>query len=126
MPIPELEILQTLALIYHGLAPGFLRVDLRVAADALRRLQRVGFKRREIDGQTDSVRQCLGYLLDRTQAPVGMSSMGPLLYVLRDVNDRDTAKAISEVTELTGAAFLGTYPGQNEPYVISGSLDDDR
>jgi beta-ribofuranosylaminobenzene 5'-phosphate synthase len=116
-PIPRAEILSTLALVYHGIIPAFLTADLPLLRESLSRLHKVGFKRRELVGQTSIVRTVYTALSDLPNAAVGLSSMGPLLYVI--VHERELATASGSLQRLSsqyGASLLGVAKGRNRGF----------
>jgi beta-ribofuranosylaminobenzene 5'-phosphate synthase len=114
-PIPEIEAYRTMALMYHGVVPAISMGDLHALSSAINSLQHVGFKKREVAGQGRSVEALLTALQEETGLPVGMSSMGPLLYALLDKSDHQGLSALSKVCERFNAEFLGTCSGWNSP-----------
>ena len=111
-PIPRLEALETMALLYHGVLPAFRLDDLRLLAESLSGLGQVGFKRREIDRCGDVVSSLLGELHAKGYA-AGMSSMGPLVYVVIAGDNPAAAAAVEAIGTAHGAAWLGIHAGQN-------------
>ena len=80
-PIDRLEVLEQLALVYHGMVPAVLEEDLEGFGESLRAFSALGFKAREISAQSPAVSDIMSAL--REVAPcVGMSSMGPLIFTL--------------------------------------------
>lgn len=82
-PIPAQEVWKAVTIAYHEAIPALDAGDISAFGNALRDLSTVGFKRREIDGQSVSTRSLLSVLQEATPC-AGMSSMGPLLYVISD------------------------------------------
>lgn len=91
-PLPKVEALETMSIMYHGVIAGLATEDRSLLRQALVELHRVGFKSRELLGQSEATKSMLRYLQANTDFPVGMSSMGPLLYaVIRKGDHRATS-----------------------------------
>jgi beta-ribofuranosylaminobenzene 5'-phosphate synthase len=84
---------------------------------ALRRLQEVGFKAREIAARTDFTRRLLSDLHDCGLA-AAMSSMGPLIYVIVGEDDHAAIETIKQLCASCGAEWLGVCEGHNSGYAI--------
>jgi len=106
-PIPKAESLAAIALVHHGLAPGFLTGDLQSVRAATAEIQLVGFKRREVEAQSDQVRGLLSSLAEIDSVASGLSSIGPLVYAIHDAADTDALLAIKRQATAVGAEFLG-------------------
>ena len=106
-PLPREEVLETLALIYHGVLPSIVTEDLNSFAHAITALQRIGFKAREIatqpPGGADLIRN-----LDSPCRVVGMSSMGPLIYIIDKRGHSDTVRRVSSTAEVVGEFSIPT------------------
>lgn len=96
-PIPGDEVLHTLALVYHGVVPAIMRADLGVLAESLARIHQVGFKLREVDAQSQVVRDLYYELLRLDLGPVGISSWGPTIYIITRAKAERSAEAISAI-----------------------------
>lgn len=80
---PHEEVLRALAKLYHELIPALLEDDIDRFGVALHDYQFLSLKRREIGAQPPTVVELIEHL--RTVYPVvGMSSMGPTLFVMSD------------------------------------------
>ena len=105
-PLPSDEIRQVIQATMCGLVAAVQGDDLDLAGEALEVILRMGFKRIEILGQPPVVGNLIADVRLQTGLPVGMSSMGPLVYVLC----RDGDSAIDKVYECAsraGAEVLG-------------------
>lgn len=111
-PIQAEEARDAMALLHHGVLPGFAAVDLPLLATSLRDLTHTGFKRLEVQRCGPPVEELLADL-HRAGHAAGMSSMGPLVYVIVDRNDGPTASAAVAVAASHGAEWLGWYDGLN-------------
>lgn len=108
-PIPDHEVKDAISIVYHGIVPGILTEDLGVLSESLADFHDVGFKRREVDGQTKDVKSLLNSLQSLPDVAAGMSSMGPLVYAIC------RKSAVPDLPELNnGLEVLGTYAGRNQ------------
>jgi beta-ribofuranosylaminobenzene 5'-phosphate synthase len=88
-PTSRVETLHQIAALYHGIVPAVLESDLNGFAHALREFQQVGFKARELSAQPHSVQSTLSSLWNEGAA-VGLSSLGPTVFVVTATNDRSS------------------------------------
>jgi len=112
-PIPAQEVFQTIALAYHGLAPAVVTNDLRLLRDILTSLHRIGFKRRELRGQSASVNLVIRRLRQRNDCAVGLSSMGPLVYAVAEADNRYFSRFVESLCQDGAAEMLGSVAGRN-------------
>lgn len=110
-PLPDEEVLRTLAAIHHAIVPAFYEHDLRALARGLDDLSEVGFKRRELDAQPDSQRVRL--LVSSAGYACGMSSVGPLVFAVADHGDSAAGITIKKLGESAGAEYLGAFIAEN-------------
>ena len=104
-PIEEREALEALALVHHGVIPAILDADLAALADSLTELHKTGFKRRELDCQTAVVRDLYGFLREHRFGAVGMSSLGPALYIISD--SPDTGNSLRSIaSDVEGCVYI--------------------
>ena len=117
-PVDSREVYEVLAAVYHGVAPAVAEADLHALRTALGELHTVGFKRREVERQSDSVRGLLGRLSRDRGVAAGMSSLGPLVYAIRETDDAE----ISYMSALGGpeVEYLGCAGGRNGGYELGG------
>jgi beta-ribofuranosylaminobenzene 5'-phosphate synthase len=115
-PIPSQEVFRTIALAYHGLAPAVATNDLRLLRDILTSLHRVGFKRRELRGQSESVKTIIRSLRQRKDCAVGLSSMGPLVYAVAEADNRHFTRFVDTLCRDGAAEMLGSFSGRNRGY----------
>jgi beta-ribofuranosylaminobenzene 5'-phosphate synthase len=80
------ESLEALALLHHGLIPALVEQDLASFGESMKAFQGVGFKRREIAAQSESVQEAIDQL-HAVYPCVGMSSFGPVVVALRHLAD---------------------------------------
>lgn len=113
-PIPAGEVHESVSLVYHSLVPSMERSDLAGVSRALARLHEIGFKRREVLGQTPSVRAALDAIRAMKIGAVGMSSMGPLVYVITD-KEADPEDELRALCGRISASYIGSAIGVNRP-----------
>jgi beta-ribofuranosylaminobenzene 5'-phosphate synthase len=111
-PIARTEALETMALLYHGVLPGFRLAHLEILATALTSLSKTGFKRIEIERCGKNVVCFLEDLWAKGYA-AGMSSMGPLIYVIVSTDDHRAAEDIEAICLMRNAKWLGYHSGLN-------------
>jgi beta-ribofuranosylaminobenzene 5'-phosphate synthase len=96
-----------------------LEGDLDQFAFALRTLQRVGFKAREIQGQSPGVAEVLLRLESLDSVAAGMSSMGPLVFAIWDATDESSFRSIRSIAAETSSEIVATTSFANDGYVVS-------
>ena len=111
-PIPRDEALETMVLLYHGVLPAFRQADIALLASSLAAVSQTGFKRLEIERCGVPVLKLLGDLGARGYA-AGMSSMGPLVYVIFAADDERAPDEIAETCAIHDAEWLGSCCGLN-------------
>ena len=85
-PVPKVEALSTMAALYHGVLPAILLADYRALALALAEVHGLGFKARELRRWSSQLQMALAALLKNGFA-AGLSSVGPLIYVVLPDDD---------------------------------------
>jgi beta-ribofuranosylaminobenzene 5'-phosphate synthase len=85
-PVPTIEALSTMAALYHGVLPAMLLGDYNALASALAEVHRLGFKARELGRWSPQLQMGLTALSNNGFA-VGLSSVGPLIYVILPDDD---------------------------------------
>jgi beta-ribofuranosylaminobenzene 5'-phosphate synthase len=117
-PIPTREVERAISVTYHGLIPPLLSADLYTFGRALRELQGVGFKKREVLAQPPEVRYLLADLWRLEGVAAGLSSMGPLLFAIHDIDDHRAHEEVSRLAREAGVRWLGSFTGRNAGYVL--------
>lgn len=107
--LPAAEVYEAIALSYHGLLPAVRSADRAALARALVRMHEIGFKARELRAQAGRVREVYRALIRTCDAPVGLSSMGPLLYVILEENDARGEQRVAAIASEAGCRYLGGY-----------------
>jgi beta-ribofuranosylaminobenzene 5'-phosphate synthase len=115
-PIPVQQVFHTIALAYHGLAPAVAANDLRLLRDVLTLLHHIGFKSRELRGQTAPVNAVIRRLRQRNDCAVGLSSMGPLIYAVAEADNRHFTRFVESLCRDGAAEMLGSHAGRNLGY----------
>ncbi len=110
-PLPAKEVHEAIAIVYHDLLSAVESGALSLLSSALRRIHSVGFKLRELRNQGRGVQRAFNRLAKSDEWAVGMSSMGPLIYVV--TSSAIPAYEVRAEIERVGANYLGTYRGLN-------------
>lgn len=117
-PVPRSEVLDTIALLYHGVVPAVLGDDLVVLKASIAGLHRVGFKRRELKAQSESAKRMIAHFDDIESCAVGLSSMGPLVYVVADESDRSFGSEVGRACNKFKARLIETCKGRNRGFEV--------
>ena len=120
-PIVPSDALETMALLYHGILPAFRLGNLTQLASSLASISRKGFKQLEIERCGEHVAELLGVLRAKGYA-AGMSSMGPLIYVVFAEEDMRAAGELRALCAAHNAQWLGCHGGLN--YGAKASWDE--
>jgi beta-ribofuranosylaminobenzene 5'-phosphate synthase len=116
-PLPEAEVLRAIATLYHGIVPAVATDDLTLLEAALEDFHRLGFKARELAVQPPAVRH-LYAAIRRLALPVGMSSMGPLLYVVTAAGHADARAGVERLALEHDCELLGTHEPRNAGFDV--------
>ena len=117
-PIPDDEVLRTISHLYHGAAAAIATADLGLLRSALSRLHECGFKRRELDGQPAQIRQLVARIQKDSKWPVGLSSMGPLVYCIGDESKADFRNSLRTFSHDAGISLIGVFRPCNTGYSV--------
>jgi beta-ribofuranosylaminobenzene 5'-phosphate synthase len=120
-PLPKAEVLETMAIMYHGVIPAFVTHDATTLRSALVELHRIGFKHREVAAQSEETRAALTRLQLESDLPVGMSSMGPMIYAILPADDPTADCYTRRFSRDNNIRFLGIFEGYNKPHEIQES-----
>ena len=117
-PIPKEEVLAALATVYHGVAPAVLTNNLPLLKTSLSKLHKVGFKKRELERQSEEVKGVVRAFDDVPKCAVGLSSMGPLVYIIADQKNRTVVSTVGKTCEEYKANLLGVFRGRNRGFQV--------
>lgn len=118
-PIPSSEVFESIALVYHGIVPAFATNQLQPLRAALRRIGEIGFKAREIAAQTNEARMLLDRLYETGICAAGMSSVGPLVFAVSNIERAVVEPEIQSLCSRLGATVLQVCPARNSGYLLS-------
>ncbi len=90
-PIPLSEVQELSHIILMETLPAVVEEDIESFGDSINRIQKTGFKRREISLQRPEIQQMIELMQENT-CGAGMSSFGPVVYGITD-NKRDASHA---------------------------------
>ena len=99
-PIPREEVNEVSHQILMKVLPGVLKGDLRCFGEGLKRIQRIGFKKIEINLQHQIVKDILTFFENNGIKAYGMSSFGPSVIGITE-SDSEAAKLKDAVEEFT-------------------------
>jgi beta-ribofuranosylaminobenzene 5'-phosphate synthase len=117
-PLTKSEVKETIALVYHGIIPAVVQGDIGALKLALRATHRYGFKRRELQGQTDSVRRLFRDLDRVPECAIGMSSMGPVVYAVMRGHSAELLAEIESRARRYDARLLAVCAGRNRGHEV--------
>jgi len=92
--------------------------DLKLLKRSLRELRSIGFKAREVASQTKNVKDFMDDVDENTSLAVGMSSLGPLVYVVGTANDHAIEELVERVSIRYAGSLLGVFRGRNKGYEV--------
>jgi beta-ribofuranosylaminobenzene 5'-phosphate synthase len=118
-PITDDEVYQVLGHVHHGMTPAFAELDLPLLRRTLTQLHSLGFKRRELAAQAESVRQLYRSVRAVESCAVGMSSLGPLIYTVSDQDDLESRASVETICRQQNAELLATCRGDNDGYSVT-------
>ena len=119
-PFPESHARKAIAATYHGIVPAFAREDLALLSRSLDQIHRTGMKRAELSSQAATTRRFYSSARRALDCPVGMSSMGPLVYAISDRTDsRRVSSKLRDIATDLGGEFVATTRARNSRFGIS-------
>ena len=116
-PVSKLEALCTMAALYHGVLPAILLGDYSALALALAEVHRLGFKARELGRWSPQLEIALAALSTDGFA-AGLSSVGPLLYVILPDGDPVTIDSVRAICASLATRMLTVVHGWNSGYEV--------
>lgn len=119
-PIKEEGVLRVLSAVYHGICPAVASADLDLLRTALLQIHETGFKRREVMTQPPELAALLRHVNTNAAFAAGMSSMGPLVYVIGAAGQGENARReLGGICASFGANYLGEYRFRNAGFEIN-------
>jgi len=115
-PLHKEEVIQTLSIVYHGVAASVAKSDLELLKKSLLAIHRIGFKKRELDNQTRLVRNLFDEISQLSNCAVGLSSLGPLIYVVVEESLNKHLEILDNIASRYNTSILGTFKGRNKGY----------
>ncbi|MDW7990039.1 MAG: beta-ribofuranosylaminobenzene 5'-phosphate synthase [Archaeoglobaceae archaeon] len=89
-PVSIEEVRELCHLILMKIMPAVVEKDLDSFLEGIRRVQKIGFKRVEVERYGSLMKELLNMF------PFGMSSTGPSVYTVTDTNSRELAREVEE------------------------------
>jgi beta-ribofuranosylaminobenzene 5'-phosphate synthase len=116
-PVPKVEALSTMAALYHGVLPAILLKDYGALKSALAEVHQVGFKARELERWSPQVQTAFS-ALTRAGLAAGLSSVGPLLYVIIPDDTPDTMENVWTICAALSTRMVKIVRGWNSGYEV--------
>lgn len=116
-PVPKAEALSTMAALYHGVLPAILLADYGALASALAEVHRVGFKARELGRWSPQLQMAVAALSENGFA-AGLSSVGPLIYVILPDDDPVPIDNVRDICGGLTTRMLTVVRGWNSGYEV--------
>jgi beta-ribofuranosylaminobenzene 5'-phosphate synthase len=116
-PVAKVEALHTIAALYHGVLPAILLADYRALASALVEVHRLGFKSRELGRWSPQLQMAVA-ALSKDGFAAGLSSVGPLIYVVLPDDDPVAIDKVRAVCAGLSTRMLTVVRGWNSGYEL--------
>jgi beta-ribofuranosylaminobenzene 5'-phosphate synthase len=116
-PVPKVEALSTMAALYHGVLPAMLLEDYSALASALAEVHRLGFKARELGRWSPPLQMALT-ALSKDGFAAGLSSVGPLIYVIIPDDDSAVIDHVRKICSGLTTRMLTVVRGWNSGYEV--------
>jgi beta-ribofuranosylaminobenzene 5'-phosphate synthase len=113
-PIPQREVLKSLAHLLFGVVPALIEADTHVLQEHLAAFQALGFKAREVQAAAPQVQAARSALEAARIGAIGMTSMGPTLFAIADQADLGPKLA----SQLPSAEIYGPIQARNSGYEL--------
>ena len=117
-PVPRSEVLESIALLYHGVVPAVFGDDLDLLKKSIASIHKVGFKKRELRAQSEDAKRLIAHFGNIESCAVGLSSMGPLVYVVFDESERSFSSEVARVCNKFKARLIETCKGRNRGFEV--------
>lgn len=112
-PISVEETFETSFSQLSEILPGFCSSDLSLVSSGLRRLHSTGFKKRELLAQPKECLKMYQHLAYELNLAVGLSSLGPLLFVFTGEDSQKEISAIKSLCEKLDFNYSGQFKANN-------------
>ena len=115
-PVPKSDVEQLSHLIFMNLIPYLLEDNIESFGDTINKIQNLGFKKVEVNLQSDKIKTIMTNMREFGAYGVGLSSFGPAIYGIIDKKNKDVFKATKELIGEDGVVFKTK--GQNSGYEL--------
>jgi beta-ribofuranosylaminobenzene 5'-phosphate synthase len=115
-PLEARDVYLTMGAVFHGVLPAFATGDIKLLQKSLLEIHATGFKTRELNSQSSSVKSLYHALATCNKWAVGLSSMGPLVYVVAEGEREELEQQMNVMATATGTHFYGMARGRNEGF----------
>jgi predicted sugar kinase len=125
-PVARADVYEGLSTVYHGLAPAVLTENFPVFKDSMISLQQLGFKQLEIARQPPEVAESLAYMNRLDWLVAGMTSMGPLIFVISPYSVPESERMFealldrmdADLGRASSASVMGVYAFRNAGFEL--------
>jgi beta-ribofuranosylaminobenzene 5'-phosphate synthase len=111
-PVERSVALETISCIAHGVIPAIAISHLESLCDSLIQLHTMGFKKAELEARSPTVQNLLNEL-HRQKFAAGLSSLGPLIYIIIKGDAKDTDAALRKTVSKFSVRLDGPFKGIN-------------
>lgn len=115
-PLPKVEVMEVSHLIFMNMIPFLLEKNLPAFGRSIDEIQKLGFKKIEVELQTDKIKDLMNKMREVGAYGVGMSSFGPTVYTIFDKNNKHIVEEIKEYVGSEGIVF--TTKAQNSGHEL--------
>jgi beta-ribofuranosylaminobenzene 5'-phosphate synthase len=117
-PLSKEEVLDAVALTYHGIVPAVAIGDLSLLKTSLDDLHRSGIKKYELGAQSKVLQDIYRRIRERQDVAVMHSSIGPGLCIISEKGNTNGIKEIKQLPNEFRCKLLGTFEPRNNGFEI--------
>lgn len=115
-PLPKNEVMEVSHLIFMNMIPFMMEHNLPEFGKSIDELQNVGFKKIEVELQSDRIKELINKMREVGAYGVGMSSFGPTVYTIFDKHNKHIVDEIRDYVGDDGVVF--TTKAQNSGHEL--------
>ncbi|WP_066971793.1 beta-ribofuranosylaminobenzene 5'-phosphate synthase [Methanobrevibacter filiformis] len=105
-PVPKQDVEKLSHLILMNLLPFLLEKNIECFGKSIDQIQNLGFKKVEVNLQSDIIKSAMANMREAGAYGVGMSSFGPSIYGITEGNTKEVFKATKEFIGENGDVFI--------------------
>jgi len=115
-PIPNKEALEVFTIVYYKILLALKECDYELFQEGISEISNTGFKKIEIESQVKICSKIISFFNNELKLAAGMSSMGPLLYIIT-VSDKFDSEIIN-YCKSENVKYLGKTLGRNKGFEL--------